>query len=1635
MNSFDQEVLEAQRFLEKGQPIAPAQVDQEIQPEPTSTITNEISQEADLLDPFDRQVQEAQKVLDAPQSKKEFDSWFDDTYAKTKGFLEATGESIVHLGYGAVSFLPSYGMGFATMVNQKLKNILRQDRIDETVRMEGFPVSPQATDLARKPMAQRLEEAKIKTPEEIRELTNKSSMFLSNIMGEPVTKGGKATMQLADIFFSDLLLHYPKQVDEKLTKAGYPNLGYLTGFAGEMLFLKMIHSAAKEGKTGFSTVASRYKKVLEDVSKIETPKQLKTVSNQVDKILDQLGVTEEQRMIATDKTFREQKDVGSWIEERSRIRKEASSAKEVREETKAPGKEEKLIEGEAERLHLRDVEKGRMEAKPEEKIKIESIPSKSPNTFKVVARDTDGNTIGECEVSIYKGVAYTEGLETKVRKQRQGVMTAIHDYILDSGLAKKLDTFPEVSTGEGLAFFEKYRKLKEKDSRILSREESAIEGKLEDIDVAAIRHKLKMETLETPFVQKPNIVTKYGKRVAGDISDGVKVAEDMGVFETIRAGVEGKKKVGEIIKEIKEGRYYREDLKDFGYNEKDLRNAIRAIKVQEFGDVKLAEGIKTRLEKEIKKKAVDIGYHGTSSKFLPGIKKKGLQPVSMYDTVEMVLNNLKLKGKEREQVRQKIYNYDYFEGAVKGKEDHRPFKTGEVYVTKYKSEALEYAEWAGEVYDNALIAAGAFDKSGGKFNLALTEGIAKKAKKLYEESRAAEPVVLKVETPTKLKRGDNIFTQELKYEILGKKSERVDVEHGRPPGAKAKVVKVKEPSVKEELMARKIRAEAEEAPLRTADGKILKSQALAKRMAKSRELVGDVVRTPDGKGWYVKKTKEMRKAEVEATKKLWDNILKEEGLGEIKADKGAWEILTDERGSVIIQPETIKKLQDKVRKNKIPKEDIIKGLERRGVPESQILRIFPNVYKETPVVGTSEFLKKYQDPESRMPRRVVKKKTGRMKYSRLAPAVTRGDAHVVSTFSKDLKRPIFSETYRISTSEGTFTQLGKPMKEVFLYPMRAADKSSVQFATKLIKESNVLKQTFKLGTRQKHADRIGMYSIAKQEGGLGRLKLQGIKEVQIPKKLTSKEQVVYDYQENVYKNLFVEINLARRAAGEQLFPPVKNYSPWFHDLTHAMKLYNITPLDTVSKISNSIKQIQNIPSRIDRIGRTPGMKGREKFRAGPETPGYLHLNAFDNFTTYVKIASNAIHKGPTTAYLHELLRTKFKLPQNAPNTWNFLNEWLSYQKGKEPIGMITNPTTRRWLREGSSNVAISYITYVWSSMLNQVSSIPNSAMFIGVPRMIEGLAKTVIPEQFKRATRTSDILLSRSPEAALMKGGRAYPIFKGEIGRSISDFWGLTAEVGSKGLTVVDNIVAHATWLGAEAQGKRIYKSSQTYKEMPRVKQAKALEDFSKHYADDIVSEAQGSASRTERAPIQRTAEGAAATTLQTFVIANFDLLRRQMLGIGHPDLPKKVIAQRIMRQIVGLTATAYAFDFLGMRSPNPRPINAALETLEEEKYATDMVKYKKMAITAAKELVEYIPLIGGKLKYSSEIGGPVLSELIKLTEGDLTALLRLGGMRGLNQVLKSYRAEKRGGTAVDIIFGRYVEKRKMSQRSQRSGR
>jgi len=163
------------------------------------------------------------------------------------------------------------------------------------------------------------------------------------------------------------------------------------------------------------------------------------------------------------------------------------------------------------------------------------------------------------------------------------------------------------------------------------------------------------------------------------------------------------------------------------------------------------EGSENVLAEELSK-----GWHGTSGKYVNPKKMVGgfLEPKSLKGIVEDVLDELGLSGEVRNKARKAIYKDEYFQMSMEGDELSRPFDKGLVYIANNFEDAKNYAEYAGESYDNALLAL--------KSSKDVPKEVAEKAERIYEENREAEPYVLEVETKGGLKEGDNVRSEPVK---------------------------------------------------------------------------------------------------------------------------------------------------------------------------------------------------------------------------------------------------------------------------------------------------------------------------------------------------------------------------------------------------------------------------------------------------------------------------------------------------------------------------------------------------------------------------------------------------------------------------------------------------------------------------------------------------------------------------------------------------------------------------------------------------------------------------------------------------------------------------------------------------------
>jgi hypothetical protein len=1025
-----------------------------------------------------------------------------------------------------------------------------------------------------------------------------------------------------------------------------------------------------------------------------------------------------------------------------------------------------------------------------------------------------------------------------------------------------------------------------------------------------------------------------------DLSDDLRIAEDMGIYADIKEMAGRGMKVGEMLKELKQKAYYKEDLKDFGYGDGDIRKAIRAVKA-DVGDKTVVKQIETKIRKEtevVKKieetPAVeppsDVQRVDPETGRLAGAEADLVPPSPRMDdiTMQAKVAQLPITGasgkilKHRFAVERRLKELGQTGELVKNPK-------GEGWVVKKSKTQRDVEKRSADAERDA------WEEVLKEEELDLIEeGLGKKEDSSILDILADEKGVVKIEV---------LQDQELPFKMR------------KIPGAR---------------------------PLTQKELNKLYEQAKTKRGSTIRDVeeFGGFSRLDDRKIEFIHHIKHKYNKTLFEAKTIADGfydgdlgvlgvraMLAKKAKGVVDSVK---DIIIDKTGAIKIEPEQIKKLKDLVKRGIFSRNRIIKTLRERGASDENILAVFPDasVHILNKAVE-SKWWKPGQDPLALLKRRVLPNK---MK----APAVSRGEAHAIATM-KDMDPRLTAEHFSWENAIRTFEKLGPEIKETFYRSVKEGESLTFDRFTELQKRAKKIRRSV---SYHRHK-RIGVHQIAEQPDGLAVLAQQGV--TKIPK-LGPKELKAYEDLRTIYDELFIEVNRARVAAGEKPFPPVKNYATWIQDLNWLEKN------EGIGLFSNW----RTIESKMAEIKRVPGFKFA-KFRGGPEMPRKLNLNPFETMEIYAKAASKYIEQAPRLAKLNELLIEKFGMAQNSPHAYNFIRHWLNYQAGKIPAWDIAHPKTRRAMQVLNSNIVYSLLAYNVRSSLIQPAALANSYAMLGEYYMGVGVAQIMSPAKWKIVGKKSNVLNTRTPETAIYEAMEASGKMPGKITKAIG-------MVGLKPLTITDSVSARITWLGAYAKGMKKFKNE---------KQAA-------NYADDIVTKTQASAARSDIAPIQRTQLGKTITCLQTFTINHWGFLTKDVMGIKNADITNPVRFKRILRFLLATTAVNMFFeDGLGLNSPNPTPIRAYREEFE----ATGDTR--AAFVRGVKEIAEYVPLWGGRLRYGSEIGGPVLTETLKLVEkGDPEALLKLMRTPGINQFFKMVRAHERGGSDLDVLLGRTVK-------------
>ncbi len=537
--------------------------------------------------------------------------------------------------------------------------------------------------------------------------------------------------------------------------------------------------------------------------------------------------------------------------------------------------------------------------------------------------------------------------------------------------------------------------------------------------------------------------------------------------------------------------------------------------------------------------------------------------------------------------------------------------------------------------------------------------------------------------------------------------------------------------------------------------------------------------------------------------------------------------------------------------------------------------------------------------------------------------------------------------------------------------------------------------------------KLAAYSYYQQKGGPEALKAMGIAE---EPKLSKSETWIYDNTRAMLEGLFEEVNKARELAG----------------------------LDPIKKIDNYFTFAANI-RELQEMGFNVFKDNADTLRSHIQTPPWqytkrskgvypLNLDFFGVLTNYLRQTHELVEKGPVIAKGRTFLRDfeitgsdgkakPWSFYDNYPNLWRHVTNWLDFNVGqKMPQGLPESHA--RIASAMSRNVAGSLLAGTATSLLKQMSSLRNTYTEIGPRYTAEGLIRLVSESERTRAYRTSNVLRSRIFEAAYEDVNappfsRAYRKAKGKL-----------IEGGLFPLKWLDLKMAEATWLGAEQLGMR------------RGLKGNELKVF----ADDTVNMTQASAAKSDVAPIQRTSMGRLLTSLQTYVIGDFNYLRSRVLHVGKLKEPasRLMTSKDIGTYVLATLLINSLYEAAGISSPLPDPVGVAAKGIVRGD------NWKKIATDTVKETASIFPVIGGPIRYSTErrAGYPAPFQLVgdtlnlvarlgtaiskgdfsKIKTDDLTIVGKWFGVPGTSQAAKIIRGAKRGDTVWQMIVGKGQE-------------
>ena len=533
---------------------------------------------------------------------------------------------------------------------------------------------------------------------------------------------------------------------------------------------------------------------------------------------------------------------------------------------------------------------------------------------------------------------------------------------------------------------------------------------------------------------------------------------------------------------------------------------------------------------------------------------------------------------------------------------------------------------------------------------------------------------------------------------------------------------------------------------------------------------------------------------------------------------------------------------------------------------------------------------------------------------------------------------------------------------------------------------------------QKSSKRIMIYAVSKQNGGMDILKTMKKK---IPK-LTEKELEAYNFMRSEYENLYKRLQEVRKLAGKDPFPKVENYFTFFKQLDN-MKEMGFNPVqahkDLISKFINP--------------NTTPFAFAKKRIKN--DSP--VELDAINVFKKYLRSSLEHIHLSPsiskTNLYTGGMLKSgkkqTYKLYEDNPYLSDFLKNWSEDLSGKKRITELGGVKLKKLddlAGRANKNLVYSVLSYNVRSALMQPLAARNTIVEIGLKNTVKGFEMNLSNKWRKYAMDKSNVLNTRFFEAGIEEATTSAKKLSHKVGN-----------FGLEPLKILDMETAKGTWLGA---------FNKSIKEKRTIKEAI-------DYADDVIIRTQGSASKLDKTPISRTPTGRAIALFQTFATADYQFLKKDILGIKK-KMPKKEVYKKFLKYMATTEAINIALEEAGIRTPFPNPI----ETIRKSAESGDSTSVT--ALKFIKELATAHPMFSS-ITYGKSLGGSALNtiqdafqEATKKKEIDfadfiidimkVTGAPKVGAVPGLTEVERYMRIKELKRSDWEAIIGAYPDKK-----------